>query len=75
MDSIKEIKFFTKKIPLTFDEDGNSLNTLNIEKIKEELGDLEIDYRSMAINQNDTHIMITFRVFDKNEHSKSIGFG
>lgn len=76
MDTIKEIKFFTKKIALTFDENGNSLNTLDVEQVKKEMGDMDIDYRSMAINQTDTHIMVTFRVADsKGENAKSIGFG
>lgn len=76
MEPIKELKFFTKKIPLTFDENGNSVNTLNIEKIKEEIGEVDIDYRSMAITQTDTHIMVTFRIASsKGENSKTIGFG
>lgn len=75
MEQIKEIKFFTKKIPLTFDENGNSMNTLDIEKIKEEINGLEIDLRSLSINQTADYIMVTFRVYDKNDNAKSIGFG
>ncbi|EAY24414.1 hypothetical protein [Microscilla marina] len=76
MEKIKELKFFTKKIPLTFDSNGNSVNTLDIEQIKKEIGEVDIDYRSIAISQTDTHIMVTFRVAsNKNENSKSIGFG
>ncbi|HAS47122.1 MAG TPA: hypothetical protein DCS93_41955 [Microscillaceae bacterium] len=75
MEQIKEIELFTKKIPLTFDENGNSLNTLDIEKIKDEIGDKEIDLRSLTINQTETYIMATFRVYDKSENAKSIGFG
>ena len=75
MEQIKEIELFTKKIPLTFDENGNSLNTLDIKKIKDEIGDKEIDLRSLTINQTETYIMATFRVYDKSENAKSIGFG
>ncbi|OJJ22878.1 hypothetical protein BKI52_00575 [marine bacterium AO1-C] len=75
MEQIKEIKLFTKKIPLTFDENGNSINTLDIDKIKEEIGDKDIDLRSLTINQAETFIMVTFRIFDKSENGKSIGFG
>jgi len=74
MEQIKEIKFFTKKIPLTFDENGHSINTLDIDKIKEEISDKEIDLRSLTINQTETYIMVTFRIYDKNENAKSIGF-
>ena len=75
MEQIKEIKFFTKKIPLTFDENGSSINTLDIDKIKEEIGDQEIDLRSLIVTQEETHIMATFRIYDKSENAKSIGFG